>query len=254
MKSLITIESLTKKGKTKYTVKTSEDSVTVSEDDVVKYRILKGATFTEEEWESIKKGVTKANAWDKVLNFLSYQERSKKEIRDYLQKLKVVDAEIEEIIIRLESLDFINDERFAYNLVNSYKKSNKGPNFIGEKLKQKGISETVILKALNNYSPVEEKEVISQIIKKMQLVKNSYPVKKQKQLIYEKLLRDGFSMELVMEALSKTDFDSNHHERLHRDFKKIIEKEDNEAKIITKLMQKGYEYSEIKSLLDDLST
>ena len=69
MKSLITIESLTKKGKTKYTVKTSEDSVTVSEDDVVKYRILKGATFTEEEWESIKKGVTKANAWDKVLNF-----------------------------------------------------------------------------------------------------------------------------------------------------------------------------------------
>ena len=103
MKSLITIESLTKKGKTKYTVKTSEDSVTVSEDDVVKYRILKGATFTEEEWESIKKGVTKANAWDKVLNFLSYQERSKKEIRDYLQKLKVVVAEIEEIIIRLES-------------------------------------------------------------------------------------------------------------------------------------------------------
>ena len=110
------------------------------------------------------------------------------------------------------------------------------------------------MKALNNYSPVEEKEAISQIIKKMQLVKNSYPVKKQKQLIYEKLLRDGFSMELVMEALSKTDFDSNHHERLHRDFKKIIEKEDNEAKIITKLMQKGYEYSEIKSLLDDLST
>ena len=45
------------------------------------------------------------------LKLLSYQERSKKEIRDYLQKLKVVDAEIEEIIIRLESLDFINDER-----------------------------------------------------------------------------------------------------------------------------------------------
>lgn len=251
MKTTITVEILKKKGKNKYIVTTDVGTITLSEDAVVNHRILKGATFTEDEWETIKKGKLKADAWEKVLNFLSFQERSEKEIRIYLENLELKESEIQDIIYRLQTLEFINDERFANSLVTSYKNSSKGPYLISEKLKQKGISEEIIGKALKHYSSFEEEKVINKIIKKEQELRVSYPILKQKKMIYEKLLRDGFSMELVVRVLEDTTFKSNHSTRLLQDYQKITRKETDQKKIITRLMQKGYNYQEIKKFLDE---
>lgn len=251
MKTMIAVESLKKKSRNKYIVTTDVDTVTLSEDTIVTHRILKGSTFTEDEWEAIKEGKTKANAWDRVLNYLSFQARSEKEIITYLENLKIEESAIAEIIERLKSLDLVNDERMASSLVSSYKNSNKGPYLIREKLTQKGIDESIINQALRSYTSAEEETNIQNVIKKEQRLRNSYPVFKQKKMIYEKLLRDGFSMELVTKVIEETTFTSNHSSRLKQDFQKTIQRETDKNKIIARLIQKGYSYPEIKKFLEE---
>ena len=67
----------------------------------------------------------------------------------------------------------------------------------------------------------------------------------------QKLLRDGFSENLVFREVSKLKFTDNSYETLQRDYEKLLrryqdlDKSERKRKIITSLLNKGYAYSEV---------
>lgn len=80
----------------------------------------------------------KKSPLENAFHFLSFRSRSEKEMRDYLTKKEVL--EIDETIEKLKELDFINDQKFIQEFVDSRSKNKpKGKKALIIELKRKGI-------------------------------------------------------------------------------------------------------------------
>jgi regulatory protein len=103
-----------------------------------------------------------------------------------------------------------------------------------------------------------EKELIEEIISKEN--NNNYTVKKFKLNLSNKLIRNGFSNNIVYNLVEKLEVEDNSLELIEKDYNKLLlkiskkDKTDYEKKqlIINGLMQKGYEYQVISKYLKDM--
>ncbi len=81
----------------------------------------------------------------KSYRYLSYRERSEKEIRDYLSQSFAPQEIIQEIVAKLTEQKFLNDTDFARSWVRQRKLVRpKSIRVIKMELKQKGISDEII--------------------------------------------------------------------------------------------------------------
>ena len=89
-------------------------------------------------------------AWNKSLRWLSYRQRSKKEMEGYLSG-KGFDAETcAGVIERLEGVGLLDDREFARSWVEFSRRKLKGSLKIRWELKNKGIDEKIIADLLKN--------------------------------------------------------------------------------------------------------
>lgn len=256
----IEILSLSKnsKNKNKFKVTTSEGEYSFCEDTILKHYIFKGKEFSEEEFQTILESEQNNLLFNKALNFLSYQIRSSKEIEEYLKKHQATQMQQEQILSRLINLGYINDEAYATNMFDSICLKKKGPLYLEQKLKEKKIAEVIITKALQEYSEDLEQETALEIAKNQLQKKTHLPEKKQKQNIYEKLLRDGFHTNVISSVLSRVTFTDDSEETLEKEISRLQSKYQDldekvmNMKIITNLMTKGYEYSSIVRKLKEI--
>ncbi len=65
------------------------------------------------ELSNLKKEQTYEKAKNQVFRFLSYRERSEKEVKDYLQRKGYTIDVIEKVIKRMKELNYLDDRRFA---------------------------------------------------------------------------------------------------------------------------------------------
>jgi len=137
-----------------------------------------------------------------VRKFCAYQDRSVAEVRTKLKGMLLGEDEIETLINQLIEEDFLNDERFAVHFVKS-KLNTKGWGYakIRFHLKQKGISEEMINKVLNE---VDENEWNEQLQRNIEKWKKSNELS---QTTYPKLVRfllsKGFKFSDIMKNMSK---------------------------------------------------
>lgn len=225
--------------------------IELDEELVVSYRILKDKVFEEKKWEKILSEASLSTNYKKALNFCRFQMRTTNEIKTYLESLSVEPLIILKMVDRLKSMSFLDDERYVTKFIEDYSYNLKGPILIQAKLEQKGIESSFIKEALLNYSEEEQLQNILKIIQKEHLRLISYPVNKQKELITQKLLRAGFMYHHIQKQIEFFTFTSNHQNRLRSDYQKITQSTTDKSKIIQKLLQKGYHYQEIKTLIND---
>ena len=83
--------------------------------------------------------------YNKALDILSRREHSEHELKLKLYKKfeAISDSEIEEVIIRLENNNLLNDFRFAETYARIRKRKGFGPNKIYHELANKGIKESI---------------------------------------------------------------------------------------------------------------
>lgn len=247
------VQNVTKKGK-KYIVTFTnlEDDLTLSEDQIVSYRIIKGNTFTSSEIKKIKKSASIANYYNKAINYINFKPRTEYEVRLYLKKDDLNENDINKIISNLKEISYINDERFATRFTEELIRKQKGSYSIRQTLLQKGIDKNLIEICLQNYLPdIERKnalDVANQTIKNL----TSYPERKQKLQVIQKLSMQGFSQDMINYVLSHIEIESNFEERLMKEYQKLLNKNYEKDKIISKLMAKGYEYSSIKEIMKSI--
>lgn len=225
-------------------------TILLDEEQIVSYRILKDKEFDQTTWKQIENEASQLVGYRKALSFINYQARTEHEIREYLKNHEITQDAIEIIVKRLKKANFIDDKRFAFTYVDNYLRNFKGPLYIKYRLQEKGVDGKIISQVIEGISEAVQKELILTVIEKEKGRFESYPIKRQKDLIMQKLLRDGFSGDIIIKCVSQVKWQSKHHDRLKNDYLKMIQKEQNQQKVIQKLMAKGYTYQEIKAFLD----
>lgn len=264
--SKLEIKSL-KKAKRKgfYEVETTNGKYVLSENIIVSNGIINNALFEEGYFEEILKKNEDEKIIFSVYNYITFKMRSEKEIKDYLEGKGANTALVNKCINDLKNLGYINDYELAKSLMNYIINNHKGPKALQIKLKEKGIDDKIIDDVCSLYTSSKQEEVINIIMDSLINKYQNEPVKKQKQKIQEKLIRDGFSSNIVFSIVSSLNLTFNNQDKLEKDALKIKDtlnsikykdcnKYEIKNKFINKLLLKGYEYKDINNylyLLDD---
>ena len=241
----------------KYVIETNfeaDEEFTLDEDTIIKFGIFKGKEFTNDEFKKILKEIKLQKLFNKTLNYLSYSAHSKHEIYAYLDKQDKKNEYSQEdkiaLVRRLKDLGYVDDLAYAKGIVDYYKES-KGKSYIINFLKRKLVDNEIIDSAIKNYD--DEEEVVLKILDKIHTQYRKYPISKQKILMSQKLLRDGFSMHAINYGLETIDLIDESDASLDNDILKLLKKYENKdipiyekkQKILASLVNKGYSYSKI---------
>ena len=246
---LVWITKVEKKGK-KYQVYTtdSEEILLLTEDAIVNNRIIKGNSYSKDEFKKIKKSVDEVNIFDSILKFIDFKMRTEKEVREKLLTKTTEEKIINNIIKRLKELNFIDDERYTKIYIEQEIRKNSGPKLIKYNLISKGINEELIDKYLNNLDENSQREMALNIGKNTLKSLAGEPINKQKEALYNKLTMKGYNTNIINYVMNNIEYQDVDYDKLKALYEKIKEKENDKNKIIQKLLSKGYEYSDIKKL------
>jgi regulatory protein len=154
-------------------------------------------------------------AYNLAVNYLAKRMRSEKEIKDYLTQKEVEEPIINEVLYKLASQKYINDEEYAFSFVRTQMNTtDKGPDLITMELKERGITEVLIKQAIAQYSKEEQVEKAIKVSEK--LIKKS--TKESERIVKQKaeqlLLRKGYPFEVIHLALNEADMDKAQDEEM----------------------------------------
>lgn len=141
-------------------------------------------------------------AWLKICKWCAYQERSQQEVRDKLYSYGLHGDEVENIIARLITGQFLNEERYAIAFAGGkFRQLGWGKVKIRQALKLKKVSEYCIRKALES---IDEKDYLARLrdlmYKKQKEVREKDPFKRRYKLFKYAISR-GYESELVSDFL-----------------------------------------------------
>lgn len=138
------------------------------------------------------------------MQFCAYRDRSHKEVEEKLNKMNMIPAAQEQIIIQLMQEDFLNEERFARSFVRGKFRIKKwGKIKIKQELKFREISSPIIKIALTEIEQEKYNATLYELAeKKLNLLKEPDSLKKKRKLA-DFLLRKGYESNLVYEVVNE---------------------------------------------------
>ena len=138
----------------------------------------------------------------KLQKYCAYQERSHKEVRTKLLKLKVYGDDLENIISQLVQDNFLNEERFARSFARGkFRIKSWGRLRIVNELKQRDISDYCIRKALSEIDDEEYLETLHRLAAQlMDAFDHLHPAEQYKK-VSSRLLRKGFEYPMIQSAI-----------------------------------------------------
>lgn len=209
-----------KKDKSRYSVYLDDSFwLGVSEGTLIKFNLAKGQTLTPEECQTIRDYEQEESLYLRAIKHLSRALKSSGEVYDYLkaQALKQTDldsleakedflAELEpylgRVIGRLVSQGYLDDALYGRSLVlTEARVGRKGPQLIGRKLQDKGLTASQIAQALEAYELDLLEENIQTLIEKFYKSHRCLPAGQLKRKVQEHLLTKGYSLAMIQPYL-----------------------------------------------------
>lgn len=157
-----------------------------------------------------RKRLTRDQALQKLRQFCGYQERCHQEVRDKLCSLGIKPADRGEIIARLISDNYLNEERFAIAFAGGrFRIKAWGKIKIRHELRLREVSDYCIKKALGEIDDEQYKEVLLRVAReKFNSFEETAPFQKKKKLSNYLTLR-GFEAAAVREAIEYVSVEQN---------------------------------------------
>lgn len=181
----------------------------VSEDVLLRYRLLKGGELDDAQVTELQKQDDLSKIWQRALDYLGYQQRTKKELVDHLVSKEFELDDIDAVMVRLIDEHLIDDEHYAYSYVRTMRQtSDKGPSVIRRQLKQKGVDEQFIQAALDDEFDTDTQ--LEQALTLLPKIKRQYQrdmPRIQEQKVRQRLMSKGFSGDIITRALNQTEFE-----------------------------------------------
>ena len=100
--------------------------------------LREGVALSLEELDGARVAGERALAMTRALNFLGYRARSEKEVRDRLRRYGYGEETVEDVVVRLKELGYLDDEDFA-RLVVREKARRYGPRRVSAELRRSGV-------------------------------------------------------------------------------------------------------------------
>lgn len=168
----------------------------------LKYRLKVGQQIEENTLVEIQKNSELQACFDSALNVISSTIKTEREVVARLIKKGYLEEVAIETVEKLKSYGYIDDFDYATRYVETYKNT-QGKRAIALKLKQKGVPQEDVEKAVSAMeNQSEQAYVLAQ-----KYMKNKAVDKKNLQKLYKYLLSKGFDYDECKFATSK--FDEN---------------------------------------------
>lgn len=227
----------------------------VAEATLIEFRLMNGVELTDGQVKEIQDRENINKAYGDAVNYLSYQLRTKKEIKDYLYKKEYHKDAVEDVLQRLEKLHYLDDESYAQSFINTQLRTTaNGPKIIEQKLLQKGVPNNIVQDKIATMNQEILLENATDFAQKQARKQKRASFKQMLTKIRQSLYQKGFNNEIIEEAIKNLDLEADEDEELDK-LKNLVEKVkhryDKPAKLINYLMTKGYHYDEIKKVLEE---
>lgn len=175
----------------------------ISTDVYLKYSLKKNQEIDNEFIEEILLAEENSKAINSAVKYLSYRQRSIKEMTDHLNRKGYDGIIIEKTLDYLLDKNYLNDYEFAESFIKDKSYLNKyGINKIRYELLNKGVSKEIIAKTLTFDNDEEFDNAMELAIKKMKSYKNQ-----DRDSIYRKLggflQRKGYRYDTVKKVLKE---------------------------------------------------
>lgn len=178
--------------------------ISVSEDTLVRHRLLKDLEIDKNELEKLllseKLSKGKKIAFDYLKKY-----RTKKEVERKLLEKGYEDIQ-EEVIEYLQENKYIDDEEYTRLFIRDKVKLSKyGLNRIKQELNQKGVDKELISKiVLEEFDTEKESTQLEELVEKLSTGKyKSDSLEGKKRKMYGYLMRRGYSSSEILSALRK---------------------------------------------------
>ncbi|MCR2821992.1 recombination regulator RecX [Lederbergia panacisoli] len=233
----------------------------VDEEVLIRYHLVKGKELTEFDITQIQYEDEIRKALNAAINFLSYRMRSEDEIRQHLKKKEWDEPVIQAVLMKLVERKYVDDLEFAAAYVRTQVNGGKkGPLTIKQELKQKGIKELFIEKAMDEYSEEKQIEHAIQLGNKLASQNNNLSETFLKQKIEQFLMTKGFPFNIISVAIEEIEYEKDDDDewnalqaqgdKAHRRYKKFTGFE-YKQKMKQALYRKGFPIELIERYLNE---
>ncbi|MBP2242698.1 regulatory protein [Cytobacillus eiseniae] len=261
---IITKISIQQKKTDRYNIFLDEKyAFSVDEDVLIKHQLKKGMELDEFQLSEIAYQDDIRKSYNLAIQYLSRRMRSEAEVRKHLKEKEVDEPIIQEVVHRLHQYRFLNDEEFAIAFVRTQMNTtDKGKELIHRELREKGILENTIDRALQEYPYEKELETAIALSEKF-VQKNSCDSSKiMKQKLEMMLTRKGYSFEMIQAAIAEANMEKAEDEEMmalrtqtekaHRKYANLPEFE-YKQKMKQTLYRKGFTLEQIELVLEELA-
>lgn len=263
--SIITKITQQKRSSNRFNVFLDEEyAFSISEDVYIKFHLYKGKEMTAAEIDVIKQADDVQRAYLLAVHYLSYRMRTEQEMRTHLREKDLLNDVIENVIARLYEEGLLNDKSFAMAFINDrMNRSTKGPNVVRRELMEKGITKHIIDETLTVYTKEEQINKAYTLGEKEAKKSSRHPLKRRKNQLKSRLLRRGFTKDVVFEVVEMVEFDVDEEneflllkkeaDKLYTKYKNKYEHYELTMRLKQRLYSRGFPLSQIDSYITTLA-
>lgn len=172
----------------------------VGENEILQFSLYRGRELTGEEGERLLSSARRSGLKEKALELLSRKPMSRRELEIKLEQWEAGEEERSEICCRLEELGFLDDGRYACQVVRHYAAKGYGVRRLRDELYRRGVARELWDEALEQCEDCSE-QLDAFLEKKL---KGSCDPKEIKRAS-DALARRGYSWSEIREALHRYD-------------------------------------------------
>ena len=171
----------------------------LEEVDLLYYKLSEGMEISTERLEYLRDQVVLTKANQKALDFLSHRPRTVKEIEKKLSEDYASDM-VTRVMDMLFEYKYVDDASYANEYARERVTAGYGSKKIEWELRERGVSQEYIDAALDNVEDSQKQSAMAALRLKYRSI--SLTEDKEKAGAFNYLLRRGFSVDIVREALS----------------------------------------------------
>jgi regulatory protein len=151
-----------------------------------------------------KKAITPAEALSKIYKYCAYQERSHKEVKNKLIEYGLRYGEADEILARLITEGFLNEERYAKAFAGGkFRMMKWGKLKIQKELEMQGLTSRCIRIGLNEIDAKDYSKTLASLVKRKWSQISETNVFKKKNKLARFIIGKGYEPELVWDLINQ---------------------------------------------------
>lgn len=262
MPKIITLE---KKKRLYKVVFDNDQTIYVTEDTIVHFLLSKETHIEASEVDKIIAFSDFSRGKNLALYYISFKQRTKKEVVTYLMDHDITRNQTFKIIDDLTNSGFIDDTAYAASFIQEKVLAKSfGPYQIERKLMDKGIDKAIIQDELaESYDVDTQLDTATYLAEKLVMTKYSrLPLKALKLKVTTHLTQKGFSYDISKLALTNLELESdpeNEQDLLQIELEKLLKKYrrkydgyDLKQRVTNGLARKGFDFDSINRELREI--